>query len=102
MAPALVTIVLYTRGSGTTFDLDYYLNKHIPLAKEIWGPYGMKIHSVSGLQEQYHLSTVIEWEHTDSYERAQHDERTKDIETDIASGNFSNSKPVLLMGNLVG
>lgn len=30
-------IVLYPSGEGKTFDMDYYINKHMPLAKSLLG-----------------------------------------------------------------
>lgn len=30
-------IVLYPSGDGKTFDMDYYINKHMPLAKSLLG-----------------------------------------------------------------
>ncbi len=30
-------IVLYPSGDGKTFDMDYYINKHLPLAKGLLG-----------------------------------------------------------------
>ena len=30
-------IVLYPNGDGKTFDMDYYINKHMPLAKGLLG-----------------------------------------------------------------
>lgn len=29
--------VMYPNGEGKTFDMDYYLNKHIPMVKELLG-----------------------------------------------------------------
>ena len=104
MAPALVTIVLYPRSNATHFNFEYYLTKHIPLAKEIWREYGMQIHSIQEMSTEsgYHLACVIEWHRKDGYEQAQKDGRTKEIEHDIGSGNFTNATPVFLMGKMIG
>ena len=32
--------VLYP-ASATRFDYDYYLNKHTPMVKELWSPFGL-------------------------------------------------------------
>ncbi|MDO7843916.1 EthD family reductase [Sphingomonas immobilis] len=34
-------VVTYPRGSGSTFDTGYYVERHIPLVQESWGPYGL-------------------------------------------------------------
>ncbi|KAA6465107.1 EthD family reductase [Acidobacteria bacterium AB60] len=36
-----VVTVMYPRSEGSTFDFDYYLAKHIPLAKARFGECGM-------------------------------------------------------------
>ena len=103
MAPGLVTLILYPRRPDTHFNLDYYLNKHVPLANEIWGPHGMKFHSVSALPEStgYHLATVLEWTTKDGWDHAQKDERTKEVMRDLEEQNFTNAEAVFLMGDVV-
>lgn len=34
-------LVIYPARDGATFDRDYYVGKHLPLAHEIWGPLGL-------------------------------------------------------------
>lgn len=36
--------VTYTKGDDTHFDADYYLNTHIPLCADKFGPYGFQGH----------------------------------------------------------
>jgi len=47
------TATLYPNGEGKTFDMDYYLNKHIPLIKSLIGD-SVKIISIDkGLSSNY-------------------------------------------------
>ena len=34
--------VIYPGDAGTRFDRDYYVNIHLPLAREAWGPHGLE------------------------------------------------------------
>lgn len=38
----ILVTVMYPVGPQTTFDTEYYLQKHIPLVKERWTSYGLK------------------------------------------------------------
>ncbi len=33
--------VTYAGGVGTRFDRDYWINVHLPLVRQAWGPYGL-------------------------------------------------------------
>ncbi len=33
--------VTYSGDSNLPFDRDYWINKHLPLVRETWGPYGL-------------------------------------------------------------
>jgi uncharacterized protein (TIGR02118 family) len=39
---ATTITVLYETAEGSTFDLDYYMAKHMPLVGEKFGPFGLK------------------------------------------------------------
>jgi uncharacterized protein (TIGR02118 family) len=34
--------VTYPKGEGSTFDFDYYVQKHMPLCAELLGPHGLR------------------------------------------------------------
>lgn len=104
MPPGHVIIVLYPRTVNTAFDLQFYREKHVPLTNEIWGPYGMKMHSVSEMDTDsgYHLTCVLEFPSIEAYEKASADERTKELIAQIDEGRFTRAKPVFLAGTVVG
>ncbi len=37
----MIVSVMYP-ATGKKFDLDYYLNKHVPMVQSLWGPLGLK------------------------------------------------------------
>ena len=46
-----VIYVSYPRQEGITFDMDYYLNTHMRLVQEHWGPHGMQRWDVVKFEE---------------------------------------------------
>ena len=46
-----VIYVSYPRQEGVTFDTDYYINTHMRLVQEHWGPHGMKSWSIVEFEE---------------------------------------------------
>jgi uncharacterized protein (TIGR02118 family) len=100
MAKSFVILILYPRAPGTTFDMKYYLNHHIPLAKQIWSKYGFSVHSLTEMDPAsgYHFTGVLEFEAEEGYQKAQADPRMSEIQEDITSGRFTNAQPVFLSG----
>jgi uncharacterized protein (TIGR02118 family) len=41
--------VFYPNSEGSTFDMDYYLNKHIPMARQLMGPALTSVNIEQGL-----------------------------------------------------
>jgi uncharacterized protein (TIGR02118 family) len=69
--------VLYPNNSGATFDMDYYLNKHMPLVQQRLGAAlkGMTIdHGLSGVQPgteaAYKVMLAMQFDSVDAFERA--------------------------------
>ncbi|KIW08793.1 uncharacterized protein PV09_00727 [Verruconis gallopava] len=75
--------VLYPPGK---FDLDYYLNKHIPLVAKVWGPKGMKDWRVvkngpgpDGADAPYQIACVITFDSAESLQAALTDPGSKEV-----------------------
>jgi hypothetical protein len=81
------------------FDIDYYLNKHIPLGRDAWSKYGLKKWAVVKLAPEtgYSLQAIMTWESPQSVGRAMK-EAGAEVVGDLE--NFSTEKPVVIQGLL--
>ena len=95
-------IVLYPRTENSTFNLDYYLSTHMPLAARAWTNYGFKAWSVTQLSEDapYSIHVLMEWDSREAFGKALQDPGTQEVMADVE--NFSSEKPILIQGNVVG
>ena len=95
-------IVLYPRAEGSTFDKEYYLKNHMPLAMKHWQKHGFKSYAVTELNADspYSYSVVMEFESYESFGAASQDPATKEVMDDVV--NFSSEKPVLIHGGVIG
>ena len=100
--PGATAIVLYPRKEGSTFDKEYYLKTHMPLAMKHWGPHGLKSYAVSELSADgpYSISSVMEFDSQEAVGKARQDPGTKEIMEDVK--NFTNEQPILVHGNIIG
>lgn len=69
--------VLYANKPGATFDMDYYLAKHMPMLRERMGAAlkGMTVdHGLSGgqlgIEAAYRVITALMFDSVDAFERA--------------------------------
>ena len=95
-------LVAYPRSEGSTFDKEYYLSTHMPLAKKHWAKHGLKSYAVTELNADgpYTYVVVMEFESHEGFGAASQDPNTKEIMEDVP--NFSNVKPILLHGGVIG
>jgi uncharacterized protein (TIGR02118 family) len=95
-------IVLYPRKEGSTFNKEYYLKNHMPLAMKHWKKHGFKSYAVSELNADgpYSYTVVMEFESPGSVGKAMQDPGTKEIMDDLS--NFSSETPVLVHGGVIG
>ena len=95
-------VVVYPRKEGSTFNKDYYLSTHMPLAQKTWKKHGLKSYAVTELNADgpYSISVVMEFESYDGFQAAVQDPNTKEVMDDV--DNFSSEKPLLLHGPVIG
>ena len=73
----ILVTVMYPAGAGTTFDLDYYLKKHIPLVKARWTSLGLKSAQVlrgagkpDGTPPDYQMMALLTFGSLDDFKAA--------------------------------
>ncbi len=91
--------VLYPNGEDVKFDMDYYLNTHIPMAGELVGDAlkGANIdqglaNGIPGEPIAYVVMTHLTFESVESFQEAFSPHAEK-IMADLP--NFTNSKPII-------
>ncbi|CAH0058762.1 unnamed protein product [Clonostachys solani] len=84
--------VLYP--SGHKFDLDYYLNTHMPLVGKNWGPEGLKSYEIVQFTEGgvYQIQAVLKWTSLEAFNKAAKDVVLGDIP------NFTTAPATLITG----
>ncbi|KAH6884483.1 hypothetical protein B0T10DRAFT_579171 [Thelonectria olida] len=97
MSTVLTLLYPIPAAGPEAFDFDYYLNKHIPLAREAWSKYGLTKWAAVKLAPEtgYSLQTIITWESPQSVGRAMK-EAGAEVMADLK--NFSTEKPVVIQG----
>lgn len=90
--------VLYPKGEGTTFDHDYYRDKHIPLAVSVWGPEGAEIDR--GVDGPFEAAVHFRFSSQDAVAAAMSNPRTSELLDDVK--NYTNIEPVIQTSQIVG
>jgi uncharacterized protein (TIGR02118 family) len=89
--------VFYPSGEGTTFDHDYYRQKHVPLAMKAWGLTEAEIDK--GVDGPYVAAVHFEFESVDALGAAMGAEATGEVLADVA--NYTNITPVMQTSEIV-
>lgn len=74
----IVITVMYPHSEGKTFDMDYYMNKHLKLVADKWGPMGLKgarvIKGLSGGEPgtppPYQVMAIVDFESLEKFQEA--------------------------------
>jgi uncharacterized protein (TIGR02118 family) len=100
--PSAQVVILYPREKGATFDKDYYLSSHMAMVAKHWKKHGLKSYAVTELNEdaEYMISCILEFESLEGFGAAVADPITKEVMGDVEK--FSNVKPVLMHGGVIG
>lgn len=94
------TTVLYPTKEGSTFDMDYYLQKHMPLVTAKWGSYGLTqwlVTDLRGTEQPYSVQATLIWESAASFDKAR-EAAGAEVFADIP--NFSSEQPIVLFGGV--
>lgn len=102
--------VLYPSDPSSTFDMAYYISKHMPLVQRTWSKHGLKEWSVVEYEFKhgaaddrtppYSVSAILTWETTEGVKAALADEDSKTVFGDVP--NFSNRAPLFMGGRFTG
>ena len=102
----ILVTVMYPAGAQTTFDLDYYMKKHIPLVQERWGSLGLKGAQVlkgaakaDGTAADYQMMALLTFESLDAF-KAAGKAHGPEIFADIPK--FTNTQPVVQINEILG
>ncbi|KAF2132773.1 hypothetical protein P153DRAFT_364047 [Dothidotthia symphoricarpi CBS 119687] len=93
--------VLYPQKEGSTFDIDYYHNNHLPLCEKHWKPFGLKSWNVTQFDSAapYSFCLVADFETLEGFQKASADPSIAEIMADVPK--YSSEQPVLLAGAVV-
>ncbi|KAI0121183.1 hypothetical protein BJ170DRAFT_149255 [Xylariales sp. AK1849] len=95
----IVINVMYPQAAASGWNMEYYLNQHMPLVEKHWGPQGLKSWTITtfGKDSPHYLQAILLWESAESFAKAAHkDEVMGDIK------NFTTEQPALWVGDVVG
>ena len=89
--------VFYPSSEGSTFDHDYYRDKHVPLAVKSWGLDGAEIDK--GIDGPYVAAVHFTFESMDALGAAMGQPGTAEVMADVA--NYTSITPVLQTSEIV-
>ena len=89
--------VFYPETEGETFDHDYYVNKHVPLALKTWGMESAEIDK--GINGPYVAAVHFTFESLEAMQAALGSEGTAEVMADVA--NYTTIAAVLQTSEIV-
>jgi uncharacterized protein (TIGR02118 family) len=98
-------VVLYPNKAGSKFDLDYYVQRHLPLVRDRLGPMGMRSLTYTleramdpkAPPQPYRLAAELRFDDMESMARAL---EAHGPETQADIPNFTDVAPVILIGEV--
>jgi uncharacterized protein (TIGR02118 family) len=91
--------VMYPSGEGSTFDKDYYVSKHVPLAVKTWGLDSSAAQIDMGLNGPYVAAVHFLFADNEAMGAALGSPGTGDVMADVA--NYTNIEPVTQTSEIV-
>lgn len=97
--------VLYPNDEDATFDLEYYVNTHMPIVQRCWGKHGLISYQLINYDQsfdgskRYNLGAILTWESAESIKTAVASPDAKEVFADVQ--NFTNRRAHFLVGTFV-
>ena len=91
--------VLYPKAEGSTFDHDYYREKHIPLAISTWGVAADRVEIDRGVDGPYAAAAHIFFESLEAMQQALGRPGGAELAADVP--NYTNITPVAQTSEIV-
>ncbi len=92
-------LVLYPRAEGNTFDADYWVNTHMPLAATAWGDHLARWEAHVGVEGQPFFAVANFWfADQAAMQAAMGSPGTAGVMADVA--NYTNIQPQMQMGGV--
>ncbi len=91
--------VFYPETEGATFDYDYYVSKHVPLAVKTWGLSAEQTQIDKGLSGPYVAAVHFTFDSPDALNAAMGSPGTGDVMADMA--NYTTIQPVVQTSEIV-
>lgn len=102
----IVVTVMYPAKPDAKFDLDYYLNKHMPLVQDSWGKAGLQSYNIlhgqpgpDGSPPAFHLIANLNFATAEAFQGALAQSGAK-VMGDVP--NFTDLTPAVQISNTVG
>jgi uncharacterized protein (TIGR02118 family) len=102
----ILVTVMYPAGAQTSFDVDYYLQKHMPLVRERWTPHGLKsaqalrgLAKADGSPADYQVMALLTFGSLEDF-RAAGKAHGAEIFADIPK--FTNTQAVVQINEILG
>ncbi|KAM0257122.1 hypothetical protein ACHAQJ_004587 [Trichoderma viride] len=97
-----VTVLYNQPKDGEFFNMDYYVNTHMPIAVKNWTPHGLISWQVVkfGPDAPFYGGVLFTWEKEGDGEKALAAPATKNVLDDVP--NFTNMQPTLIPGSITG
>lgn len=100
------TGAMYPNTPGSTFDMDYYINKHMPLTAETFGPFGFQGWQVikpspgtDGSAPKYHAIALMTFDKAENFGKAVTSPSMAKVGADVP--NYTNVQPEGVAGDVV-
>ncbi|KAL5318930.1 hypothetical protein ACEPPN_013998 [Leptodophora sp. 'Broadleaf-Isolate-01'] len=88
--------------ASAKFDLDYYVNKHMPTVLSKWSRVGLSRYIITEMDPSggYSIQAILFWDDINSFRKALSTVSAEELMADVP--NFSSEGPVILFGTQVG